>query len=620
MKKRIRQLDTLRFIGILFIILYHFVPHIYRGGFLGVNIFLILAGYMNGLKFQSPNPDFKVLKSFKRLVGKLYKPLILFILILSSYLLFFNRELINNWAMQILSNLTFINNWYQIIQGASYFDAIIQPSIMTHLWYLSIYVQFILIFWLIQKFIVPLVKSRQVMLVFWISLTLFSALLMAVFYEPHTDPTRVYYGTDTRFFSFGMGVIASYISLDAISEHKLLKRWMSLIQLGLLALVITMLFRITDVGTFTYYGGMLLFDIVFVLLIISLLAKQSLLSHILTFKPIAHLGEHSLGTYLWYYPIYLLIQRNMESVPSWIQSVAIQVILIFVIGYVTEWIAGSHLLHVPLFRWRKRVPFKAQIGYYFKSTSLKQKVALGINTLLVLFTVVSFFFSTDAEEVNRYKQQYTNSAKMNEQIGHPMLETHSKEEVEAYVNQLADTQAFYAEPFSTEQLMQTTQLNATFIGDSIMLGASEGLKTIYPNAIINAEVGRQLYNSPMLIQKMRENNELNYLTVISLGANGSFTSDQFDEFIAEFPDDIDLFFVTTHVNRPWRDDVNTMLREKSEANDRIRIIDWATYSQTIDESILDTDNLHLDPTGRRYWTTYITNELLNVIQPSETTE
>lgn len=617
MKKRYLQVDTLRFIGILFIILYHFVPHVYRGGFLGVNIFLVLAGYMNGLKFsnvvQSDEP-LNIVASSKHLFKKLYKPLLLVILISSSFLVLFNRDLINNWFLQVISNLFFVNNWYQISQGASYFDEIFHPSILTHLWYLSVYVQFVLLFILIQKFVRPLLKSKFNSILLYSVLTILSAVLMLIYFEPFTDPTRVYYGSDTRFFSFGIGLITSQLSLNNILEKRLVNRYINLIQIGLFALMLLMMFEMSDIGTFTYYGGMVIFDLVVAGLVVTLFMKKTVFSQLLTFKPLTYIGKHSLGIYLWYYPVYILIQRYTGPLPRWFQNLPVQILIIFILGFITEFIIKTSITQLPAFKIYKGVRIKEQFKLYLSQLNKFRKLILAIKVLLVLLTVTSFFFSSEAEELNRYQQHYSDSKNVSSKLGHLHLNGYTQEDIKHYVDNLDSDHQFYTEPLQVEELIQTTQLNITFIGDSIMLGASEGLKTIYPNSIINAEVGRQLYNSNPLIESLKESGQLNYLTVISLGSNGSFTNGQFDEFVSQFPEDIDLFFVTTHVSRPWRTSVNEMLKQKSQEYDQVNLIDWDAYYQTITEPILDTDDLHLNPTGRRHWTTYITKQLLESTQ------
>lgn len=616
MKKRLYQIDTLRFIAILFIILYHLMPHIYRGGFLGVNIFLVLAGYMNGRNFSKRSERrklFKLFASCKRLLVKLYKPLTIFLLITSTYLLLFQRELLNNWFMQVITNLLFVNNWYQIIQGASYFDEILHPSILTHLWYLSAYVQFILLFWLIQKFTRPLAHSRKISLLVISFLTILSAILMAINFQPYSDPTRVYYGTDTRFFSFGIGLIASQISLKHLHLQDQWMRKMPLILLVLFSIFFLFLFELTDVGTFTYYGGMFLFDIIVALLVICLLVDDSYLSHALTFKPIAYLGQKSLGTYLVYYPVFIILNRAKFSVPSWLQSVTTQIIFIFLLGLLIEFVIAKVEFNLPSIYIHSEFSFKENFKSYLRNFSLKEKIWAVVLGLLTLTTGLSFLLSTSGEKANQFKVEYAEKMASHTNEDHPSLEGFTEEDIENYVSHLSNEKAYYVEPLSKESLKVTTQLDISFIGDSIMLGASEGLRTIYPNSDINAEVGRQLYNSNPIIENMRQNDELGQINVIALGSNGPFTDDQFNEFVQEFPEDVELFFVTTHVDRAWRQQVNDLLREKANQAENIHIIDWASHYQTIEEDILDADHLHLTPTGRRYWTTLITNEIVEFV-------
>lgn len=642
MKKRFAQLDSLRLLALIFIIFYHFVPHIYRGGFLGVNIFLVSAGYLNGSQinkvFNQEYTSFPFWQKLKRLLAKLYKPLLLFIGLIATFLLVFYQDLLTNWFSQIASSLLFVNNWVQIIQGASYFDEIIQPSVLTHFWYLSLYVQFILFFWLLLKIFRPFIKNRQNFILLITTLTLISALLMAFNFQPGSDPTRVYYGSDTRFFSFGIGLIASQLSLDQINQTKLFQKYGQLVQIALFGALLAMLFEMTNVGTFTYYGGMVLFDLVFVSLIVSLASKYGLFSRLLTFKPLAFLGQHSLGVYLWYYPIFILSQRLAYDLPGWLQNMTGQVIIIFILGLLTDfattskwltWPSWSKLLHLP-------GNIKDRFQSYLNQLPSKQKVLAGLQALLLTTTLLSFLFSTSNDEAQRYKEEYAQSTKSNQDLGQAQSEQNQDQEsseqnqdpesseneeenpqenqeefdVDDYIDNLNEDQAFYTEYLSKDELSQTINLQASFIGDSIMLGASAGLNTVYPSSYVNAEVGRQLYNSTPLIASLKDQGLLSPLVVIALGSNGNFTNDQFNQFIENFDPDTELYFVNTHVNRPWRDSVNSMLQNKAEEFDQVHVIDWFSYYQNIDQAILDTDNIHLNPEGRRHWVTCITKVLV----------
>src|SRR5699024_7526043 len=138
-------------------------------------------------------------------IRKIWWPMVIITMVGLTYLLLFRQQL-------------FVNNWHQILSGSSYFANMLHPSLTTHYWYIAVYMQFMVIwplfFELSRRFTKTKWQSGLVML----AAALLSGILMAIVFTPGEDPSRVYYGTDTRFFSIALGgAAAQLLDMDQLA-------------------------------------------------------------------------------------------------------------------------------------------------------------------------------------------------------------------------------------------------------------------------------------------------------------------------------------------------------------------------------------------------------------------
>ena len=122
-----------------------------------------------------------------------------------TYLLLFRQQLLVNIGINLTTSLLFVNNWQQILSGSSYFANMLHPSLTTHYWYIAVYMQFMVIWPLFFKVSRRFTKTKWQSGLVMLAAALLSGILMAIVFTPGEDPSRVYYGTDTRFFSIALG-------------------------------------------------------------------------------------------------------------------------------------------------------------------------------------------------------------------------------------------------------------------------------------------------------------------------------------------------------------------------------------------------------------------------------
>lgn len=204
-KRHIEGMDALRGFAILGVVLYHVMPGRFPGGFLGVNMFLVLSGYLiyKTSIWDLEHGEYAAGRFYKKRCIRIYPPLLIMIIAVWGVLAVSMPEVAKGKGGEVLSVVGGYNNFWQIRQNASYFARMSQQSPYTHLWAIAIEMQFYLmwplLFWLLRK-----LKKHTSMTVVRTSvlvLVILGGLRMSIVYRPTEDVSRLYYGTDTRIYA-----------------------------------------------------------------------------------------------------------------------------------------------------------------------------------------------------------------------------------------------------------------------------------------------------------------------------------------------------------------------------------------------------------------------------------
>ena len=314
-------LDGLRALAVIAVLLYHADLQWIPGGFLGVEVFFVISGYLiTGLLLAEwrshGHIDLKAfwLRRARRLLPALY--LLLGVTMLYAAVFLYNE--VASLRGDVLAALAYVTNWYLIFTEKSYFEAVGRPSLLRHLWSLAVEEQFYL-FWPILIALGMSVWRRRWVLTAILAGAAASTLWMAYLYQPNIDPSRVYYGTDTRAAGFLIGCALAFVwAPDTLraTVKGYTTRDKALVQgMGVAALVALLaLFSFaTEYSPFLYYGGFALVALVTAALIAAVAHPAAgWLSAALGWGILRWIGLRSYGIYLWHWPVYMVTRPQLD--------------------------------------------------------------------------------------------------------------------------------------------------------------------------------------------------------------------------------------------------------------------------------------------------------------------
>lgn len=605
--------DGIRTLAVIGVILYHLAPYQFQGGFLGVPIFFVVSGYLiTDLLFQEwqQNKRIDVIGFYIRRVKRLYPALVTLVLATTAYITLFARDLLANIRAVIMTNLLYVYNWYQVAHHESYFDKFGTQSPFTHLWSLSIEGQFYLFWPLIIIILLKFVKKKQPIFDTMIILAFISALLMAILYRTGQDPSRVYYGTDTRMFSILLGAALAVVWPSTALRKDLptnLRLLLDVIGGGALMLLCLMFMQMTGESALVYRGGMFFFSVLSMILVAVVAHPGADMNRLLTNRLFTWIGKRSYGIYLYQYPVLVFFESKINVADHSFLYALIEVALILVLSDLSY-----RFLELPLQHFDYSKTWSTLKEFCRRDSSYGNKRwYMLIPGLIVLLAVVGATTGTtsgseakkDTALEKTIKENNKKVAKQNKNIA---AKTSSSE----HSSSSADTNTAKQFDLTENEIAKAKQLQITAVGDSVLADASTTLQEIFPNMYVDAKVGRQVREAIPVLQSLAQSGKLANTVLLSEGTNGPYSEQELDQIMAIVGKERKLYWINVHVpTRRWQDQVNNDLKVAAKKYPNLKVIDWYTYSKNHLEWFYD-DNVHPNSEGLKYYGPYVARQIL----------
>jgi peptidoglycan/LPS O-acetylase OafA/YrhL len=579
-KRYMPGLDGLRALSVLAVIAYHLDLQWAQGGLLGVGIFFVLSGYLitdQIILVWKTSKRLSIVNFWIRRLRRLLPAMICMLMFVALWLICIDFSRFQALKGDFLSSLFYVNNWYLIFHKVSYFESFGPPSPIGHLWSLSIEEQFYVVWPIVLVIGIKLVPHRGKLLLWILVCAAISAIAMAIIYKPGTDPSRVYYGTDTRAFALLIGAALAVIWPSWKLSHRISSSARTLLDavgsLGVFTLMILMV-RTNEFDDSLYRGGFLYLSFLTAAVIAVLAHPGSRLGKIMGCKPLVWVGKRSYSLYIWHYPVIILSSPAVNTEGVRFTHILLQLTVSFILSalsykYVEEPVRRGHFLE-NLKEIRMRAPCRRL-----------SRLATRIPIVLIMAAMVMLFLIQVSWSMDLAKPQPESDLPAMVQESSPKEDTH--------INNPAEDDTY-----------SDTGEGITAIGDSVILDAASILEDLLPGIVIDGKIGRQMSQAQAVVDELRAQGKLGSRVILELGTNGAFSKNQLRALLDSLHNAERIYLVTTRVPKDWQDIVNASIREVADEYGNTTIIDWYSASEGRNE-LFYQDGVHLKPEGAQYY-------------------
>jgi peptidoglycan/LPS O-acetylase OafA/YrhL len=623
-------LDGLRALAVIAVIVYHGNPSWLRGGFLGVEVFFVISGYLITMLLLSEHRRSGSigLKHFWfRRARRLLPAVFALLFVVSAVSVLFVRDELDRLKGDLVASLTYTMNWHLIVGGTSYFDQFQRPPLLRHLWSLAVEEQFYLLWPLLIVALLALFRKRPDRLFgAMLALALSSAVLMALLYRP-IDPSRGYYGTDTRICGLLLGCCLALVWHPrqlAAGVPPVRARSVTIAGVaGILALVALCALS-SERGAFLYRGGFVLVDVASLAVIAAVAHPGVRFGRKLGIPLLVYLGVRSYSIYLWHWPVFALTRPGVDlhwgPVPVFILRVAVTLVLADLSFRLVE----APIRSGAIGRWTAR--WRASDGEDRSRRSRRAFLAgaIGVTSVVLLTTAIvrAEPTTTDIEASLRAGEEFVASQTT---IGTAAPlgagPDGTSEPSEGALGTVASVPAVGTlPPVETTTTVVLPPIPVIAIGDSVMLGAAPKLsEALGPGTYVDAKVSRQYKVAIDIVRALKEQGRLGQGVVLHLGNNGPMSVETFRAVMDQLVDVPRVVVVNVRVTRPWEPDVNRVLAEQVPTYPNARLLDWWGES-AMHGDWFAKDKTHLNAAGANSYALLVAAALGDVAkQPLPTT-
>ena len=569
--QHIPAIDGLRAIAVTAVIFYHLGFSWIPGGFLGVDLFFVISGYViTRLLLDSieRSGGLDLRGFYKARARRLLPPMIFMIVVTGFYITIWAQDSVRRFVTDVPFALTGSINWWLVAKEQDYFEAIGRPPLLQHTWSLAVESQFYLIWPIILllvlkrfgKKIIPfaalLIALVSASLLFYVSLQL----------DASSDVSHIYFGTDTHSVGLFLGSALAVSWIPQNFKSEVSKRAQNFIDfIGVFGLIgILASFLLIDESSPTAYKIAFPLAAVFgVAIITSIVHPASRFAPILQNRVLLWVGERSYAIYLWHWVIFQISRPSVDIEGEDWALIAVRILIVLALADIS-----LKLVELPI--------RSGAVEYWFKGMKYRTASVRKRQKVLVISSISILVISLSALSTNAVISSNRATAALEESL---------------------TSEPVVSEPVVSES--ETAVINPSqaiwLTGDSVILGIRNALSAIQPIIIVNARVGRQ---APELLEEMQKDVEraAGATVVMDLGNNDLLQPETVRAIFTLANESPRIVVVNTAVPRPYKDPNNQIIEDIAREFSNVRVVDWNEISKDHPEYFAP-DGVHLVPTG-----------------------
>jgi len=576
-----------------------------KGGFLGVDVFFVLSGFLiTGLLLTDVDRTghLRLRRFWKRRARRLLPAVGVLLVAVALLIPLLAPDQGYRLGGDLIASAGYVTNWRLIFQHQSYFEAIGRPPLLQHLWSLAVEEQFYLLWPLMLAVALRWNRRRELLGVWVLGLAALSTVLMIVLFDPGVDPSRVYYGTDTRAAALFVGAAL------ACGQAWARRNWIvgpkgrmrleiaGALSIGFLGWCVA---NVSQFDARLYRGGFLLVALAAAVIVAVAGDRQrTVVTSVLGMRPLVWIGKRSYAIYLWFWPVLMLTRSHADVDLSGNTLLGFQLAIIVTLAAVSyrfvEVPCRSGALGRAWERWRA--------GTLPRQT--RRTTAWVAGALAVVAAIAAVVYDPPKPvriEAGGGVQEFIQPTA--QPASAATVTTFGSSPLAAGVT----TTLVPAVPV-TAAAAPVIQGKVTAVGDSVLLETRDRLASRISHLVFDADVARQTSRTLAAARALRASGRLGDEVVLQVGNNGLVSKGQFDQFMDAFAGVRRVVVVNIRVPRPWEGPNNEVLSDGVQSHPNAVLVDWHKLGITHPD-VFTSDSVHLTSTGIQLLTDAIVAEL-----------
>ena len=558
----IPAIDGLRAIAVIAVLLYHLGFAWIPGGFLGVDLFFVISGYvitrllLDSIQ-RSGGLDLRAFYASR--VRRLLPPLLFMLIISAIFIGVWAPDSMRRFLIDTPFAITGLMNWWLVFREQDYFESFGRPPLLQHTWSLGVEAQYYLFWPLILLFVLKffgkkVIPTAALAIAAFSGIALFLASLRADI-AGNQDISHVYFGTDTHSIGLFLGSALAVSWIPQNLRVNIEKRAQDFIDFigvfGLIGLLATFLF-INESDPTSYRIAFPLVGILGSAIIMSVVHPASRFAPILQHPVMVWIGERSYAIYLWHWIVFQVTRPAQDLSGSPWALYLFRILVVLALADISQRWIEIPVRNGVISNWFRGMKYRT------KEVQRRQKATVFLVTA-TLFTSIGII-SNNAIAISEKNQQVVR------------------------------------EMFKENQVATQSKIPGLWVvGDSVILGIRSELDSKHHIGLINARVGRQAFELLEVIKRDKAK-MVDSTTIINLGNNNRLTSSEVSDIFTELSNQPLVIVVNTAVPRGWRDENNQIISEQAINFPNIKVVNWVQKSENHPEYFAP-DGVHLIPSG-----------------------